>query len=235
MPSPLITENEIHVWVQRYKLINEDTLLLFKNILSLEEREKLRAKPTNDLKEKFIIGKGSLRYLLQYYSDIPAQYIRFNIGPYGKPSMKHPSELKFNISHSGEMWILGLTKNTEIGIDIELVQNSFSYSLILDMVLSENEKKFFSLLYKKEKDKTFFDIWTKKEALLKAIGVGLSTPMTAIEIFGQETGAKTSNFFFKDRKFKLTNIALSSRYSTNLATEGDLNNIKIFQFNDLIL
>ncbi|WP_374175246.1 4'-phosphopantetheinyl transferase superfamily protein [Flavobacterium tructae] len=116
---------------------------------------------------------------------------------YGKPYMLD-SNFNFNISHSGNMVVCVFSKQ-EIGIDIEEI-NEIDYSLF-ENVFSSQE---FAEINRDGLDK-FYEFWTRKESVIKAIGKGMSIPLTEIEInkdyvtYGEDTWYTKS--FKIDNKF----------------------------------
>lgn len=90
-------------------------------------------------------------------------------GSYGKPEFTDPSAPKFNISHSGN-WVVGIAGQGSLGIDVQEIN---SKTTVLNDVLSPAERRDLENLPASDKVRYFIQLWTLKEAYLKAQGVGL--------------------------------------------------------------
>ncbi|MBN9344482.1 MAG: 4'-phosphopantetheinyl transferase superfamily protein [Holosporales bacterium] len=88
----------------------------------------------------------------------------------------------FNMSHSHNAVLYGIYLNSEIGVDLEYIQQDLDWQEIANLVLTQKEKKKILLLPKKSAQiKEFYRIWTCKEAFLKARGTGLNISPSSIE------------------------------------------------------
>ena len=95
----------------------------------------------------------------------------------GKPYIKgHP--VHFNISHSGEITICALSKNMEVGIDIELINPISLNNIKINMLNSE----WYNINKSDNQLEAFYHYWTQKEAILKANGSGLNIPLKSFEV-----------------------------------------------------
>ena len=103
-----------------------------------------------------------------------------------------------------------------------------------DLVFTSNELKFFMTLDTKKKIDFFYDLWTKKEALIKANGYGLSYQINTIESMGLSAGDKII-LDSKDNKFKQEwyyfPLELDKNYSGAIATEYKINQIIYLEMN----
>ena len=101
---------------------------------------------------------------------------------FGKPSLAEKyKRLNFNLSHSSECSVLAFSPNSEIGIDIEKIDPEFEFDLIAKAHFSEAENRFIDA-GQHESSKRFYTLWTRKEALLKAIGTGIGENLD-VEVF----------------------------------------------------
>ena len=109
-----------------------------------------------------------LRKLLAGYSNLAPDEIKFAEGLNKKPFAENAnlSDLHFNISHSADIILIAIS-NSEIGVDVEKVDNSFSYEEILPHNFSDEEIDFI------KNPEDFYLLWTRKESLLKATAKGL--------------------------------------------------------------
>ncbi len=166
---------------------------------SLSGQEKIQAEGfvNNTLKDKYVLSHGLLRYLLSLYAEGNPQDIQYSVNQFGKPFLKDNNcTLQFNMSHSKDYAAYIIALEDQVGIDIEWKDKDTNIQEIFELVLSPTEVTNFNQLNSEEKFHAFYDTWTKKEAIIKAIGQGLSYPIETIEIM---------NFTYNDRDYYVAN------------------------------
>jgi 4'-phosphopantetheinyl transferase len=129
---------------------------------------------------------------------------------YGKPYIqKNP--LYFNISHSGEIVVCAFSKDVELGIDIEQMNEVSLDDFKENMLVSEWDK------INKAEDRlyAFYDYWTQKEALIKAHGTGLNISLKLFEVINNMT-------FINDEAYYITKLNIRKGYFCNLASKTEL-------------
>lgn len=124
---------------------------------------------------------------------------------YGKPYLD--LDLDFNISHSGEYVICVLAKGLRLGVDIEKIEG-FDLDSITG-VFTKNE--LFHINSYEKKEKIFYDYWTKKESIVKAIGGGLSIALEDIEIY------KKKQLSYDNNTWYIQKIQIDNLYSCHIA------------------
>jgi 4'-phosphopantetheinyl transferase len=125
-----------------------------------------------------------LKILISKYLDTEPQRVEFKYNKQGKPSLsfsKNTINLQFNLSHSNKLGMFAFTKDNSVGVDIEEMRELSNLEDMTEICMSEFEKRWFSKLPPETRNENFFKVWTAKEAFLKAIGTGLSLPMTEVE------------------------------------------------------
>lgn len=151
----------------------------FKAILDVVETAKfLRFKIEADQQTR-IISRAILRILLGRYLNIDPEEIQFTLNHQKKPILKNSNaeNLHFNVSHSGN-WILIAVSTYPIGVDLEYIDTSFTYQNLLNFSFNIEEKNYIQT--SKLPHQTFYQLWTRKEALLKATGKGLIDDLALI-------------------------------------------------------
>lgn len=148
-------------------------------ILHPEEKRKSSLFFHKSDRQKFIIGKAMLRMILGGYLNINPGMLTFSAGMYMKPVLKVGNDIPFhfNISHSGD-YILIAVSDSPIGVDIEHYQTGLNIHEVMEIAFSEKEIDFI-----KEQvipQKAFFQLWTRKEALIKATSRGLNNDIRYI-------------------------------------------------------
>ncbi|MCL2051128.1 MAG: 4'-phosphopantetheinyl transferase superfamily protein [Lachnospiraceae bacterium] len=104
-----------------------------------------------------------------------------------KPFFPDYPELHFNISHSGE-WVICAIGDTQVGIDIEEINNKAVSSSLIKKVLSEKEQEYMDQIADEQRNAVFYRFWTIKEAYVKCVGRGLRISLNKIDI---DLGRKT--------------------------------------------
>lgn len=144
----------------------------FKCLLSIEEKERANRFLYSNDRNRFILTRGILRLLLSQYQGISAEEITFEKGKNGKPfyisSQYKP--LCFNVSHSKDKIIIALG-TSEVGVDLEKVEPDFLFQDVSTQYFSPVEQMALQRVAKPLV--LFYELWTRKEALLKATSVGL--------------------------------------------------------------
>jgi 4'-phosphopantetheinyl transferase len=155
------------------------------SLLSLEEKKRAERFHFEKHRRRFIVCHGLLRLLLSQYTGIAPHRIQIMQGQKGKPVLSkvfNDKDIRFNLSYSKNVGLIAITRAREIGVDIEYKKRFSDYEQVIENFFSEKEKHFFH--YQNEKNITdiFFKLWTKKEALLKAFGAGLFTPLNSFHV-----------------------------------------------------
>ncbi len=184
IPDKLMSSNEVHVW-RVFLDLPEFEIKSLLEFLSVDELERANRFYFEKDKKRFIVSRGILRKILSHYLGISPQMIRFEYTIYGKPVLASKSGEAthcFNLSHSNEFALYAVSIGRNIGIDIERVRDDVSVEQISQKFYSHNEISALENIHKNNRVKLFFKYWTRKEALLKAIGKGLSFSMEQYDV-----------------------------------------------------
>lgn len=137
------------------------------------------------LRRAFALRRALLRHVLADYLGRPPASLRFLTGAHGKPSLADlpPGEdLRFNFSHSGEFALLAVTRGREVGVDIEQHRPKLDALGLAASCFAPAEVAALRKLAPAEVPAAFFAGWTRKEAFIKALGLGLSFPLDAFAV-----------------------------------------------------
>ena len=153
--------------------------------LSPRLREKAERFRFEELRRRFVAARGRLRQLLATYLNISAEEIKFEYSDRGKPqladSLNHHS-LQFNISHSQNLALYAFNSQERVGIDLESFRSLDDAANIARRFFSAQEYELIASLEGDKQQQVFLQVWTIKEAYLKATGEGLSGSIDAVEI-----------------------------------------------------
>ena len=132
-------------------------------------------------RNRYVAGRLALRELLGRYLGLSASAVCFRYSEYGKPDV--PGEtLRFNVAHSDDLAVIGLTAHDRLGVDVERIRALGDIDGIAESVFSERELEVFRALSGPSKTQGFFNCWTRKEAFVKAVGEGLSYNLDAFDV-----------------------------------------------------
>lgn len=154
------------------KEVNQD-------IESLSEGRKKRLLAIQDAayRKQVIMSEFLLRYMLKKFCGVVWEEVKVLEGRYGKPYIYGKNEkIKFNISHTDKAVICAIS-NDEIGVDIEKVK-PLEYKKISRIFTSEEQTKIIS----SDSLAMFYEVFTKKEAYTKMLGVGLNMPFNKFNV-----------------------------------------------------
>ncbi len=131
------------------------------------------------LANAFLRGHAALRQLLSLYAQQPLQSIQYCFNQWGKPYLA--SGPYFSFSHSHGLAIIAISKS-EVGVDLEYqLDDRVSWQALLSM-WSEAEARYWQQQSQRPSFNECLRHWTRKEALLKALGFGLSLPLSDVAI-----------------------------------------------------
>ena len=174
----------VHVWASSLA-VSITTLQYRKQLLSKDELSRAARFRFQLHRNRFIAGRGFLRYLLGGYLETDPASLEFAYGPNGKPALPgaaHASEIEFNLAHSEDLALLAVAKGLPIGVDVEVVRQLSDAGDLVARFFCARENKIFSQLTVAEQPAAFFNLWTRKEALLKATGEGIGRLLNQVEV-----------------------------------------------------
>ena len=173
---PLIG-HDVHVWRLDAHGWRGVDLAGMRAMLSNEENARADRFLFERDRTRFLRVHAAVRCVLADYLGCEADALQFATNAHGKPYLvKSPSSgtLCFNLSHAEDAAVLALTRNRDIGVDIEIRHLPKDYMSVAKDVFSTTEFEAFCALSIGQHADAFFCTWTRKEAVLKALGVGLS-------------------------------------------------------------
>jgi 4'-phosphopantetheinyl transferase len=156
-------------------------------LLDGEERARADAfrKPCD--RDAFILRRGGLRRLLGELVRAPAAGLKFAKGPHGKLRLDVPGAPRFNMSRS-RRWAVIAVSDRECGVDVEARDRELDTAMLAGRIMSIAERVRWNCLHPDERQRAFFDLWTRKEALVKAFGVGLSVELSGLDVWRPDRG-----------------------------------------------
>lgn len=122
-----------------------------------------------------------LRRLLEQHCGVPAAE-EFGIGAHDKPHLMPGNPWGFNLSHSGELALVGIGPGIGIGVDVEVLREIDDVWPLAEQNFSANEYRELRLTPAAQVARSFLSVWTRKEACLKAVGSGLSIAPASFDV-----------------------------------------------------
>ena len=186
-------------------------------ILSYNELE--RAQKFRNVQDRlsFESGRSWIRSVLAPYLDMLPEEIVFQKGPFGKPYIDAVHSLFFNWSHTEGTWVLAVSRDGPIGVDVELVSRRTDRQAVAAVALHKNEQDYISR--QPDSDRSFLNIWVRREALFKAVGFGLHDTMQQISTVSS-SGCNLQSVTGPDgRLWSVCDVALGEGMQCSLAYE----------------
>jgi len=168
-----LQSGEVYAWVVSLSQSKERMDILFA-ALSAQEREKAARFRVDNVRNRWIAGRGALREILSRYIDKAPSDIEFQYGLQGKPEIVNQISLQFNISHSDDLAVCAVTRRVAVGVDVEKIRSVPGADQIAKRWFSSKEQTELDTAPVTEKERVFFKIWTRKESILKWSGEGIA-------------------------------------------------------------
>ena len=186
-------------------------------VLSEHEQEKASRMFIQKDKERYVVSKYCLRTILALCLNKTPHQVEFILHEHKKPTVK---DIEFNISHTGDYILIAVSPKA-VGIDLEYLNNEFDFKSILDITFSKQEIDFIG--NKNTNPANFYTIWTRKEALLKASGEGVSNNLHLIDCL--------SEYVERNKVvFKLRTFLIEGSYVASIATSFDQKELKFWNW-----
>ncbi|MWV21667.1 4'-phosphopantetheinyl transferase superfamily protein [Methylobacterium sp. 2A] len=164
--------------------VSADQLDLCAQVLDRSERERGNRFLRLEDRARFVASHAALRLILAEARACSPSEIRLTANAAGKPNLAAPagSAQAFNLSHSGTRALIGLGDSADIGVDIELIRPIPDAVRIARTHFAPDEAASLAKLPPHAVEPTFFGLWTRKEAVVKALGTGLSLPLNRFSV-----------------------------------------------------
>lgn len=192
-----------------------------KGVLSADEQ--LRASTFRSAidRRRFIVARARLRQILSHCLETTPIAIRFGYLPRGKPYLAAPAvPLHFSVSHARNLAVFAIADNCRPGIDIECLDRVIDVEGVARRFFTANETAALLQTAHADRQRVFMAIWTRKEALVKALGEGLALSLNRIEVSTAPEG-KPEIVAADDERFSrctLHQIAVAHGYVASMAT-----------------
>lgn len=178
----IISTGDIDVWCVFCDALTDQKLLSrYQSLLNENERSQHKRFYFEKHRHQYLVTRALVRSVLSLYEEsIAPEQWQFRKNKYGKPYIGNidlVTPLRYNLSHTDKLIVMAVTLNQEIGVDVEYLSRLGMTVDIANEFFSPLEAKQLQSLPEDQKINRFFDLWTLKEAYIKACGMGLSIPL----------------------------------------------------------
>ena len=135
-------------------------------------------------RRRFVLCRGALRAILCGNLGCENEKLTFGEHRYGKPFAlvdAIPAQISFNVSHSGSHGLIAVAPGGQLGVDVEEPTTRRDFDRLIEAAFGPNEQPDLNLERARGEFQLFFKLWTVKEALIKALGTGLSLDPATFE------------------------------------------------------
>lgn len=163
----------------------ETTLAACWTLIDADERNRAERFRTRELRSRWVVARASLRDILASYSSTRPPDVRFEFEANGKPILASPQKrdsLHFNLSHSNDRALVGVSDFGPIGVDVEYKRPIRDWREVAQRFFSVDEIRQLDGIPEAERISAFYRCWTRKEAVIKASGEGLSARLGAFDV-----------------------------------------------------
>lgn len=134
---------------------------------------------------RWIVARATLRRILGGCLGVDPRTLVFSYGPQGKPALAVPAaalDLQFSLAHSAHLAVYAVTVGCPVGVDVERLRPVPEMDRIAERTFSRRECTTLRGLPPALRPAGFFNCWTRKEAYIKAVGLGLSYPLDRFSV-----------------------------------------------------
>ncbi len=197
MQRPTLAPGHVDLWVTRIDLSDKPILRKqYRKLLSQGEHERADRLKLPRVRSEYLVARSLVRHVLSHYADVPPNVWSFVQNAYGKPIVSAPWSgfTAFNLSHSAGMVVCAVTAEGHIGVDVESLQRKTTGIDLARRFFSTAEVAMLEACPPEQQHEKFLQIWTLKEAFIKAIGHGLSFPLAKFSMSLPTDGAPAIQF-----------------------------------------
>jgi len=225
-----IERGEIHLWYAPLAASSAEKKR-YRSLLSPHEVERAERLRFKDSRGKFIVSRGIMREILSGYTGQSPARVDIDQRATGKPYLPG-SPLQFNISHSNGCLVCGITIENPLGIDYQVMYDISNMDSLVSSFFSPLEREAFNRQEGDQALNFFFSTWVRKEAFMKATGLGFHLPSDRFSVLANNgghprlrTGPESS---LQDEEWTIRDLILQPGYKGALAVTGQIKDIKHF-------
>ncbi len=227
-----VTPCDVHVWMGRLGS-GRAHVEAMSEILSPDERQRAERFHFQADRERLVVGRALARIVLGHLLDIRSDEIQFCYNDFGKPSLapaQNSADFQFNVSHSGDIVLFAVTARRAVGVDVEQIRENLEVDAIAARFFSTRERADLAAVAADQRCAAFFACWSRKEAFIKAGGVGL---LRGLDSFDVSLKPDEPAMLLQTRpdpteagRWVIRDLDVGPRYKAALAVEGSICELK---------
>jgi 4'-phosphopantetheinyl transferase len=233
--APVLAKGKVHLW--RIPL-DAQAKPAERQFAVLSEDERARAARFHFPKDRraYVIAHAALRAILGLYTSREPADVRFELGPYGKPALVDGNGPYFNLTHSGALAVVGLSSDREMGVDVEQLREMSDLESMAARFFTPAEQADLRRFPPAARGRAFLDGWTRKEAVMKALGLGVSQPPESIDVSLEPGNAMLRGLDGRPTPdWTLTPFAPDQGYTGAVAMRGSRPDLSFYDWTDQFL
>jgi 4'-phosphopantetheinyl transferase len=175
-----LRRGQAHIWTLPVAPADDGEIERLAVVLSDDEKARVERISDDRNRREYQAAHILTRLMLSSFSDVAAPDWRFDAGKHGRPEPLpeiNSAGLRFNLSHASGLVACAVTRQDDIGVDVEWWQRSNCIDDIAEKKFSRPEFEYLEAAVQSERQHIFFSFWTLKESYIKAIGKGLVEPL----------------------------------------------------------
>ena len=161
---------------------SRDDVAALADVLSPAEHARAARFGRPELRERYVVGRATLRFLLGQRLGVAPEAVVIDRGRRGRPLVAGAPDLDFNVSHTRGVALFGITASGRIGVDIEHEARELNVTGVARKFMSPREQAALAALGEDARRRTLLRLWTCKEAMSKATGDALSAPFRRLDV-----------------------------------------------------
>ncbi len=171
-----------------------------------------------------LFKKLSMYYLSNF---VPKTDIQIKTNKFGKPFIDN-SKIMFNISHSVDKYVIAISQNNNVGVDIEKINFNKRVLQLAHRFFSINEYNHLCTLQSDVLIETFYEMWTLKESLVKCLGYQMFNNMDKIDTINHLWSIGTGSVFSNVDELFYANLSIDKMYKSSISSEKPIKDLNIY-------
>jgi 4'-phosphopantetheinyl transferase len=176
LPAP--SPGEVQIW---YLRVREDEGVATFRLLDDAERHRAARFRFDRDRARFVAHHAFVRRVLARYLGSEPRAVPLRSGAGGKPELAMDAGIAFNSSRSDRLSIVAVARDP-VGVDVERLRPVEGADALAESLFTAAERRLLSSRPSASRDTSFLELWTRKEAVVKAFGGGLSIPLHAFDV-----------------------------------------------------
>lgn len=223
----LVKDGQVHAWFATLDAL-QDRAERYRALLDRSESDRAARFLHDRDRLRYILGHGLLRELLGRYVDAPAKDLELLRGRHGKPYLDgHP--VHFNLSDTKDAILIAIGMQP-VGADVETMDRRTDHHRVAGHYFTPREVE--GIRQAEDGKRRFLELWTRKEAVLKACGVGLMDDLHSLEVGEPENTMTISHPEFvrmAAAQYQVRTVRIGEQHLTSIACEDDFPPLRLFQ------